>query len=336
LVPLHFKVAGNTNVGLVRSANEDCLHLDEKNRIFLVCDGMGGHQAGEVASMMAADVVDIVFNHFQRDIHSDERLLLGMPLPQSAETLLKAIRLANRAIHNTAIEKPTLLGMGTTIVALALEGDLLSVAHVGDSRAYRIEERCIEPLTVDHSWVAEIQQNQNISQEEAASVVGKNVITRALGVRESVEVDYRLIKVKPGDKFMICSDGLCGFADDDEIFSVINRVRKDNDKIVADLIQMANDRGGADNVTVAVLEIEDVAQSSIDEIERFTLPSEDPDLLQAEDDWLERINEFITHREEQSSRTEADKPVNKSVVIAIFAVFVIIAAIIVYLAAGGK
>lgn len=335
-MPLHFKVSGKTDVGLVRSANEDCLHLDEKNRVFAVCDGMGGHQAGEVASMMAADIIDIVFNNFQRDIHSDERLVVGRPLPQSGETLLKAIRLANRAIHNTALEKPTLLGMGTTVVALALEGDLLSVAHVGDSRAYRIEERSIEPLTIDHSWVAEIQQNRNISQEEAASVVGKNVITRALGVRESVEIDYRLVKVEPGDKFMICSDGLCGFADDDEIFSVINRVRKDNDKIVADLVQMANDRGGADNVTVAVLEVEDVSESSISGVERFTLPAEDLDLLRAEDEWLEKINAFITHREDASSSTAAARPVKKSVLILIFAAFVIIAGLIIYLAAGTR
>lgn len=333
---LRFKVSGKTDVGLVRAANEDCLHLDEKNRVFLVCDGMGGHQAGEVASMMAADIIDIVFNHFQKEIHADERLLFDRPLPQSGETLLKAIRLANRAIYNTAVEKPTLLGMGTTIVALVLEGDMLSVAHVGDSRAYSIGERSIEPLTTDHSWVAEIQQNQNMTQEEAASVVGKNVITRALGVRESVEIDYRLIKVGPGDKFMICSDGLCGFADDDEIFQVINRVRKDNDKIAADLVQMANDRGGADNVTVAVLEVEDVTASSIDEIARFTLPSEDRELLQAEDDWLEKINAFITHREEASSDAGEVKPIRKSVLIAIFAVFIIIAAVIMYLAVGGK
>ena len=333
-MPLQFKVTGKTDVGLVRSANEDCLHLDEKNRVFAVCDGMGGHQAGEVASMMAVDILDIIFNHFQSEIHKDVRLSVERPLPQSGETLLKAIRLANRAVYSMAIDKPTLLGMGTTIVSLVLEGDLLSVAHVGDSRAYRLAARTIEPLTIDHSWIAEIQQNQKISEEEAASVVGKNVITRALGVRDTVEVDYRMVKAKPGDKFIICSDGLCGFADDDEIFSVVNRVRKDNEQIVQDLIQMANDRGGADNVTVAVLEIVDIAKSDIDEVERFTLSAETPDVLEAEDVWIEKINAFISQRDENPEPTITEKPVNKVVLITIFAAFIIIAVVIIYMSAG--
>lgn len=335
-MPLLFKVSGDTNVGLVRSTNEDCLHLDEKNHVFAVCDGMGGHQAGEVASMMAADIIDIVFNHVQSDIHNDERLSLPYSLPQSGETLIKAIRLANRAIYNMAVEKPTLMGMGTTVVALALEGDLLSVVHVGDSRAYRIAERSIEPLTVDHSWVAEIQQNQNITEQEAASVVGKNVITRALGVRETIEIDCRLVKVTPGDKFMICSDGLCGFADDDEILQVLQRVYRDNDKIVQDLIQMANDRGGSDNVTVAVLEVVDVTESSVEEMERFTVPAEQPALLAAEDEWIDKINAFIAHRDENPSPALAVKPARRSMLLVIFVVFVIVAAVIIYLATSGR
>ncbi len=330
-MPLHFKVAGNTDVGLVRTANEDCLHLDEKNRVFAVCDGMGGHQAGEVASMMAADILDIIFNNFSAEVLKDEQLSIEPALPPSGEVLVKAIRLANRAIYNTAVEKPTLLGMGTTVVSLALQDDVLSVAHVGDSRAYRLAERKLEPLTIDHSWVAEIQQNQNITEEEAASVVGKNVITRALGVRETVEVDYRLVKVSAGDKFMICSDGLCGFADDDEIFAVIHHVRNDNERMVKNLIQMANDRGGADNVTVAVLEVVEVTESDIEPVDRLTIPAETPAGLEAEDAWLEKINLFIAKREQRAVQPAPAKPVKKSVTIVIFAIFVVIAAVIIYL-----
>lgn len=333
-MPLQIKVTGRTDVGLVRSANEDCLHLDETNHVFAVCDGMGGHQAGEVASMMATDILDIIFNHFQTEIHDEERLAIDHSLPRRGEVLVKAIRLANRAIFNTAVEKPTLLGMGTTIVSLAVEGDMMSVAHVGDSRAYRLEERTLEPLTVDHSWVAEIQQNQNLSPEEAASVVGKNVITRALGVRDTVEVDCRLVRVKAGDKFMICSDGLCGFADDDEIFSVMHRVRDDNERIAADLVQMANDRGGADNVSVVVVEIVDVAESDLDEVERFTVPGETSEVLATEDEWLEKINDFIARRNETPGQVAEQKPVSKKAIAIIFAAFVIVAALFIYFSLG--
>ncbi len=333
-MPLQVKVAGKSDVGLVRGSNEDCLHLDQTNGVFVVCDGMGGHQAGEVASMMAADIVDIVFNDFKEEFHQDKRLALEQPLPRLGLTLLKAVRVANRAIFNKAVEKQTLMGMGTTIVGLALENDVLSVVHVGDSRAYRLLEKSIEPLTIDHSWIAEIQQNQNITEEEAASVVGKNVITRALGVRDTVEVDYRLVKVKPGDKFMICSDGLCGFADDDDIFAVMNKVRRDNERIVDDLVQMANDRGGADNVTVAVVEVVEIEESGQQEIERFTLPEETPAVLEAEDLWIERINEFTAHRDNPTAQNNPiNKPVKKSALILIFAIFIIIAVIMIYLSA---
>jgi len=326
-VSLQFKYAGKTDKGLVRPANEDFLHINESNAVFAVCDGMGGHQAGEVASMMASDTIMTTFNYFQDDLHNDGNLDIKHALPLKGELLLKSIRLANRAIYNKAAGSSSLYGMGTTIVAIALEDDMISVAHVGDSRAYKLNEKEINPLTIDHSWVAEIQQNQHISAEEASSVVGKNIITRALGVHDTVEIDYRLIRVKPGDKFILCSDGLCGYADDEEIFNSIRKIRDDNNRIVDNLIQLANDRGGADNVTVIVVEITDIKQTDLPEVERFTLPSETSEILKYEDKWITKINDFIAHKDESQ---KIEKPTNKTTLFIIFIIFIIIAVAIIY------
>ncbi|HVP07058.1 MAG TPA: protein phosphatase 2C domain-containing protein, partial [Candidatus Acidoferrum sp.] len=245
-MPLRLKVVGKTDKGLVRPGNEDFLHLDDDNRVYAVCDGMGGHQAGEVASMTAAHTIQLAFGEAREGLMSDPELGLGRTLPGSGDLLIRSIRLANRAIYRKSLFDRELAGMGTTIIAVAFEADIMSVAHVGDSRAYRVGERAMEPLTVDHSWLSEVQATQNLSREEANSFVGKNIITRALGVRETVSVDYRILKVKPGDIFMLCSDGLCGYADDEDIFNVANKARGDIDKMADNLIQMANDRGGAD------------------------------------------------------------------------------------------
>jgi protein phosphatase len=238
-VPLTIKTYGRTDKGLVRPGNEDCLHLDEGNHVYAVCDGMGGHQAGEVASMTAVETLIKAHEYFRDELLDDSALALNRLVPQSGDLLVRAIRLANRAIYNAALIDASMSGMGTTVVALAFEADIVSIAHVGDSRAYRLEERSLVPLTRDHSWVAEIQQQQHISAEEASSVVGKNVITRALGVREGVEVYYRIAKVQAGDVFFLCSDGLCGYADDDEIFEGAIKHRHDLRQLVDNLIQMA-------------------------------------------------------------------------------------------------
>ena len=329
-MPLKLNVIGKTDKGLVRKGNEDYLHLDHENQIFAVCDGMGGHQAGEVASMMTAEMLEVTFKQFNSALQNDTSLSIGKALPVSGDILLKAIRLANRAIYNKASQNTELHGMGTTVVALAFENNLLSVAHVGDSRAYRIENKSLFPLTSDHSWIAEIQKTQNISEEEASSVVGKNVITRALGVRDTVEVDYSLIKVKKGDKFLLCSDGLCGYADDNEIFETIREHLDNNEKIVDSLIQMANDRGGADNVTIIVAEVIDIAESNLPEVEVFTLNAESDELLQVEDSWLNRIEDYLL-KKNSDPESVAPPPQKKSLIL-IFAFFIIAAAIIIYFA----
>ena len=325
---LKLNVAGKTDKGLVRKGNEDTLHIDNKNQVYAVCDGMGGHQAGEVASMMTAEMLDLTFNQFSNALQYDTNLSIGKALPMSGDLLLKSIRLANRTIYNKAFNNTTLHGMGTTIVALAFENDLLSVAHVGDSRAYRIDKDKLHPLTTDHSWIAEIQRTQNISEEEASSVVGKNVITRALGVRESVEVDYQLTKVEPGQKFLLCSDGLCGYADDDEIFDNLRPHMNDNEKIVDNLIQMANDRGGADNVTIIVVEVLETTTSNLPEVSTFTLESETEELLEKEDGWLDKIQNFLTNRTESETNEGGD--VKKPPLLLLFGFFIIAAILIIY------
>ncbi len=332
---LQLTVAGKTDIGLVRSGNEDYLHLDEKNFVYAVCDGMGGHQAGEVASMTASQTLQMLFNNFQKELTADKLLDIGRPLPQSGDLLLRAIRLANRAIYQQAQKDTSKSGMGTTIVSVAFEADLMSIAHVGDSRAYRLDENQLTPLTRDHSWVSEIQASQHLTREEAESVVGKNVITRALGVRENVEVDYRLVRVRPGDIIILCSDGLCGFADDEEIFSVANKVRPDVEAITDNLIQLAKEHGGADNITVITIRVEEVPSTSIPEVDVITLPVESPEVLAHEDEWIEKINTFVQQQEEQNNTPEEQNP-NKFLLAVIFIAFVAVAAAIIYYTTAGK
>ncbi|MGH8014896.1 MAG: Stp1/IreP family PP2C-type Ser/Thr phosphatase [Candidatus Zixiibacteriota bacterium] len=333
-MPIVCKVAAKTDKGLVRQGNEDSLFVASDQNVFAVCDGMGGAQAGEVASLTAAQLIGTSFSHFQKELLEDASLKIDRKLPPSADILIKSIRLANREIHNMAVTDPTLSGMGTTIVALALEADYMSIAHVGDSRAYRITERNLIPLTVDHSWVQELQDSQGIRLSDAEVAVGRNVITRALGVRKDVEVDYRLVKVKPGDKFLLCSDGLCGYATDDEIFDVIKRAEGDINKTADLLVKSANERGGMDNVSVIALEIEKVDNSPMQPVDLITLPSENEELLLAEDIWLTKLKEKQQNTESDETGNEEKSETSKATLIAIFAAFLIVVVFIIYLVAG--
>jgi protein phosphatase len=278
--------------------------------------------------MLAGETLRDVFGHFQSELGDPSELEVGRTLPNSTTLLLKSIRLANRAIYTMAAQDTSKSGMGTTVVATAFESDIISIAHVGDSRAYRLTENEIIPLTRDHSWVEELQESQQVSREEASSLVGKNVITRALGVRENVEVDYRILKTEPGETYMLCSDGLCGFADDDEIFDVARRSLDDIDKLAENLVQMANDRGGADNVTVIVLRVLEVKESPLPEAEVETLAAEKPEVLKSEDEWILKIRQ---RREQESIRAPAENAGPKrSLLIGLFVVFVVVAALIIY------
>jgi protein phosphatase len=330
------KPAGKTDVGLVRSENEDFLLVDRKNALYVVCDGMGGHQAGEVASQGAAETIRLAFQNFTEELTESTCMPSDIDISKRGQLLINAVRLANRHIHSQAKLNPSQSGMGTTVVAMAFEDDCLSIAHVGDSRAYHLEKDALIPLTRDHSWVEEIQRNNGVSEAEASNMVGKNVITRALGVRRDVEVDYSMIKVKPGDVYVLCSDGLCGYATDDEIFEAVKEVRLDVEAIVDSLIKLAKDKGGADNVTIIAVEIPDVKKTDATEIEAFTCPAESDDLLAMEDQWLEMMADAREElqAEDAEGGTSGSSSPKGYFLFAIFGVFVVLGAVIIYLTAS--
>ena len=346
-MPLQFRSYGKTDIGLVRKGNEDNFIIDDDRAVFAVSDGMGGHQAGEVASQSSSETIGLVFNDFSQEVLSNEALASGAELPDDCELLVRAIRLSNRQIHNRATNDPSHSGMGTTIVAISLTDDCASIAHVGDSRAYLLADDKLTPLTTDHSWISEIQKEKNISEEEISTFVGKNVITRALGVKDTVEVDYRQIKMKAGDIYILCSDGLCGFASDKEIFETAKMANGDIRTIASQLIDLANLKGGSDNSTVIAIKIEDVEKTDRAEIDLKTFPEETPELLEAEDKALQMINKsrpdfthpqgdgktFVKAEDEdfQEEPTPVASPPNKLFIYGIFVVFIIVAGLIIFL-----
>jgi len=244
--PQWIDLASYSDVGRVRSVNQDRFAEFENgrgNRLLVVADGMGGHRGGETASRLAVEAIGDVF-------------------ARSEETLEKmmrtAIETANERVYSCAREDPNLTGMGTTVVALGLgEGGEAWVAHVGDSRLYLLRNGRLDALTADHSVVAQMQQEGFISAEEAQTHPRRNELTRSVGVDASVEMDVARIAVKPGDRFLLCSDGLCGYLGDVEIREVLERERPPNAARI--LVDRANAKGGYDNVTVQVVAIPDAA-----------------------------------------------------------------------------
>ena len=232
--------AARTDVGLRRSVNEDCFALASELGLYLVADGMGGHTAGQLASRLAtAETMEAL----QRVAEASATL---------TEKLRYCVAAANRQIFDTAKRKPELAGMGTTLVALLTRPGRVGLAHVGDSRAYLVRGGRIRQLTDDHSLVAELVRRQEITPGAARSHPHRHVLTRALGVRSVVEADLAEFTPSSGDVVVLCSDGLTGLVADGEIAHL---VADGGDLELAGerLIDLANDRGGDDNITVALV-----------------------------------------------------------------------------------
>lgn len=240
------RAAARTDVGRRRAANEDSYAVAEDLGLYLVADGMGGHSAGQVASRLAAE-----------SSVGALRTLQGATTSLS-EKLRHAVSAANREIFSSAQAEPEYQGMGTTLVALLAGPDRIALAHVGDSRAYRIRGGRIRQLTDDHSLVAELVRRREITESAAAGHPHRHVLTRAMGVRPSVEPDLAELTPETGDCFLLCSDGLTGHVSDDEIAARVapGSDGADLDEICGDLVDLANERGGEDNISVLVVHCE--------------------------------------------------------------------------------
>lgn len=231
-----------TDTGLVRKLNEDSLFVSPELGLVAVADGMGGHQAGEVASSMA-----------MRTLASGLPCMLRMGVsPEKA--LLDSVNKANASIHERSLLNRELKGMGTTITACLKQGSNLFIAHVGDSRAYLLRNGNISQLTQDHSLVQELLRNGGINEEQALQHPQRNVLTRALGTEQSVQVDLDMLRVLPGDLLLLCTDGLTRYLSREDLSSVINSA-PDTDAAVRILLSKALESGGADNITIILAEI---------------------------------------------------------------------------------
>lgn len=239
------QIAFLTDKGVVREKNEDSLFVDNDIGLFLVADGMGGHQAGEVASEMAV-----------RIITSKVRNRISNSNGTSQVSLIKeSISLANNKIFATSDENPHLVGMGTTIVIALLEKNVVHIANVGDGRAYLVRSDNIEQLTEDHSLVAELLQVGQITKEEARVHPKRNIVTMAVGM-EKIEPTIKSIETKKDDYILLCTDGLTDMLGDEEIRDIITTPNSSLNEKCRELIDEANRKGGKDNITILLINIE--------------------------------------------------------------------------------
>jgi serine/threonine protein phosphatase PrpC len=249
------RFSGGTNVGRKREHNEDSIHVPVDQRLAIVADGMGGHASGEVASRLA---VDMIVDYFHE---TAEQQTLTWPFKVDRDSradvnrLVVGIKLANVEIWERSQREARFKGMGTTCVALYFLDDHVIIGHVGDSRCYRARGTELVQLTEDHSLINDYIRMKRVTPEEAENWPHKNVIVRALGMKESVQVDIITQQPKVGDTYLLCSDGLTGMIKDDQIQHVL-MTEKDLDRAVARLIDAANEEGGVDNISCVLARVE--------------------------------------------------------------------------------
>lgn len=249
---------GLTDVGMRRAHNEDSLCIDDKLQLYVVADGMGGHNAGEVASSTAVDTMLKFARRCAEDKDFTWPFGVNSKLSEEANILLTSIRIANRNVCLRAGERYEYSGMGTTVAAVMMEkSQTAHIAHVGDSRCYVIGKEGIEQLTIDHSWVSEQIQKNMLTPRAARNHRWKNVITRALGNKLNVEIDISSREMEPGEMLLLCTDGLSGSLEDGEILKIINENNDKIDKACRNLIAEANNKGGLDNITVILLKFQE-------------------------------------------------------------------------------
>jgi protein phosphatase len=243
-----------THVGLKRPLNEDSFCSNVEQGLYVVADGMGGHAHGEVASRLAVETIEEFIKLTSGDTDVTWPYGIDESLSLNGNRLKTSIRFANQRLLEHARTSAGCEGMATTVVAVLVEDNVAEIAHVGDSRLYLVRDGKITRLTSDHSWVNEQVQSGVIDSEQARNHPLRNVVTRALGGRPDLEVDVQALEMLPGDRLLLCSDGLTTMLDDDEILRIVLDGEGGVDQ-TDELIQAANESGGEDNTTAIMLRV---------------------------------------------------------------------------------
>jgi protein phosphatase len=248
------KFAEITDTGKVREHNEDAIGSNADIGLMVLADGMGGYNAGEVASGIAVQTItELATEGATREKRNEIDLSTG--LMRQTIVLRDAVARANKIIFQTAQSQTHCEGMGTTLVTAMFYDNKVSIAHVGDSRAYRLRGDKFEQLTLDHSLLQELVDRGFYSEEEAQRSTNRNYVTRALGVEPSVEVEVHEFDVLPNDVYLLCSDGLPDMVEDEDIHLTISTFNASLDVVGQQLVQLTNDHGGRDNVSVMLAQV---------------------------------------------------------------------------------
>jgi len=251
---VRIEVAGETNVGRKRNHNEDNFALMPEFGLYMVADGMGGHASGEVASKLSIDALHDFLTETSDDPERTWPYKMDRTKGYEENRLITGVKLSNLRIYESAQRDGKKRGMGTTFVGLFAAEDGVFIAHVGDSRCYRFRAGKLEPLTEDHSLLNDYIKMKRLTAEEIENFPHKNVIVRALGMKDTVKVDTRYEVPEVGDTFLLCSDGLAGPASDDEIELVMQQAADgDIKEMTSALIAKANENGGPDNITAVLV-----------------------------------------------------------------------------------
>ena len=249
-----FRCVGVTDTGRVREHNEDTFGTDADIGLVVLADGMGGYKAGEVASgITVRTVMGLVKEAVEREdlSHRDEESGLSRP----GILLRDAIQRANKIIHQTAKTQANCEGMGTTVVAGLFFDDKLTIAHVGDSRLYRMRDGRLQQVTQDHSLLQELVDRGFYTPEEAARASAKNYVTRALGVEPTVDVEITEVEALKDDVYLLCSDGLSDMVEDDDIQLTISTFGANLETLAKQLVLLSNDNGGRDNISIVLVRV---------------------------------------------------------------------------------
>ncbi len=247
------EIVSQTHPGVVRTHNEDSVAYDASCGLVVLADGMGGHNAGEIASGITVSLITTEIKHSLESMRPKDRGEGGEDV--GVILLREKVQKANDSIYQASQSQPQYAGMGTTVVAGLFYDNRLAVAHVGDSRMYRLRGEIFESITRDHSLLQEQIDRGMLSQKDARLSKNKNLITRAVGVDPAVEAEIQVHAVQVGDIYLLCSDGLNDMVEEDEISATLQMLRANLKLMARQLIEMANDNGGRDNVSVIVVKI---------------------------------------------------------------------------------